>query len=154
MPRIDPSQLLSTLHVLLAPDGGIRSADDVSTSAYSLPLSCILLIGSSLYSPCCVSAELYSHFHNCSYVVPRIKILLSCSQLLRLCLNFSFVLPLFFDYLVFCHSLILFSLPILFFSVPRYSVPSPFHRPLFCRPSFIILLTSTLHTFHSFTSTF
>jgi hypothetical protein len=30
MPRIDPSQLLTTLSVLLAPDGGIRSADDVS----------------------------------------------------------------------------------------------------------------------------
>jgi hypothetical protein len=30
MPRIDPSQLLNTLSVLLAPDGGIRSSDDVS----------------------------------------------------------------------------------------------------------------------------
>ena len=29
MPRIDPSQLLNTLSVLLAPNGGIRSAGEV-----------------------------------------------------------------------------------------------------------------------------
>lgn len=31
MPRIDPSQLLRTLSVLLAKDGGIRSAEEVVT---------------------------------------------------------------------------------------------------------------------------
>ena len=29
MPRIDPSQLLQTLSVLLAPNGGIKSAGEV-----------------------------------------------------------------------------------------------------------------------------
>ena len=34
MPRIDPSQLLQTLSVLLAPNGGIKSSGEVSEHLY------------------------------------------------------------------------------------------------------------------------
>ena len=36
MPRIDPSQLLQTLGVLLAPNGGIKSAGEVSVEIFYL----------------------------------------------------------------------------------------------------------------------
>jgi hypothetical protein len=60
MPRIDPSQLLTTLSVLLAPDGGIRSADDVSIllliTSYSLTYSLTYSLHFPyLLSPCFIT---------------------------------------------------------------------------------------------------
>ena len=54
MPRIDPSQLLRTLSVLLAKDGGIRSAEEVVLFD-NFVLEIIVLFSGS--SDCAVDAE-------------------------------------------------------------------------------------------------
>ena len=48
MPRIDPSQLLQTLGVLLAPNGGIKSAGEVSVEIFYLAQN--IFINRNIYS--------------------------------------------------------------------------------------------------------
>jgi hypothetical protein len=75
MPRIDPSQLLTTLSVLLAPDGGIRSADDVSILFFN---SFLFLTYSpnlpSLLSPCLPVLRVRDVFPGSEFFHPRSRI--------------------------------------------------------------------------------
>jgi hypothetical protein len=60
MPRIDPSQLLTTLSVLLAPDGGIRSADDVSILLLIPSYSYLFTLFCHPVYQCCGSGMFFS----------------------------------------------------------------------------------------------
>ena len=44
MPRIDPTQLLKTLSVLLAPHGGIKSSEEVKTKNINCKISVLTFL--------------------------------------------------------------------------------------------------------------